>query len=210
MTKFIDLTGKIFGRLTVIKRVENSKSGEARWLCLCSCGNYKEVQANNLKSGQVQSCGCFRREVSSLGNKSHGMTKSRIYRIYQHMKDRCYRVTDKKYQRYGGRGIKICDEWLDDFMKFYNWSIQNGYKENLTIDRIDNDGNYEPQNCRWTTRKEQNRNYSRNILLTYKGETKCMIEWGEKLGIKYNTLRNLIKKGFSIEDIMSQNKLNRQ
>ena len=209
MSKFIDLTGMVFGRLTVIKRVENSKRGESRWLCRCSCGNYKEVQGNNLKSKQVQSCGCIRKEVSSLKNKLHGMTKSRIYRIYQHMKDRCYRVTDKRYQRYGGRGIKICDEWLNSFVEFYNWSIQNGYKENLTIDRIDNNGNYEPKNCRWITHKEQNRNYSRNVLLTYRGETKCIIEWSEELGIKYQTLKYRIKRGFCVEDIMSQNKLNR-
>ena len=207
MTRFIDLTGKVFGRLTVIKRIENSQGGNARWLCRCSCGNLKEVQGTNLKTKQIQSCGCLRKEISSNKNKKHELSKSRLYRIYHHMKDRCYRKTDKRYKRYGGRGIKICNEWLEDFMNFYNWSMANGYQEDLTIDRIDNNGNYEPSNCRWITMKEQCKNYSRNVVLTYKNETHCMKEWSEILNIKYETIKYRIKKGYSIEKILFVGKL---
>lgn len=127
-------------------------------------------------------------------------TKTRIHSIYKGMKDRCRYKTNDNYMRYGGRGIKVCEEWLSDFMNFYNWAINNGYKDNLTLDRIDSNGNYEPSNCRWLTYKEQANNTRRNNYITYNNETHSLTEWAEILGIKRSTLSNrIVTKHWSIE-----------
>lgn len=207
MAQTKNILGKRFGRLTVIERVNNDSRGGSRWLCKCECGNTKEVGYNNLSSGQVKSCGCLRRETSGNRNKTHGLSRTRLYNIYTHMIDRCYRKTDKRYNDYGGRGITVCEEWLSDFLNFYNWSINNGYEQSLSIDRINNNGNYEPTNCRWVTNKEQCRNYSRNVSLTYNNETHCLIEWSEILGISYHTIKRRYKKGLPIEQVLSKRKL---
>jgi len=156
-----DLTNKTYGKLSVIKRVENNKHGKSQWLCKCECGGTKIVSGRGLNSGDTRSCGCLRR---NSGFK-HGLRFTRQYRILQNMKSRCYNPKATKYINYGGRGIKICDEWLDEekgIENFYNWSIENGYSDDLSIDRIDNDGDYEPDNCRWVTYKEQNLNKRNN------------------------------------------------
>lgn len=120
--------------------------------------------------------------------------KTRIYSIYKGMKDRCRYKTNDNYERYGGRGIRVCEEWLADYMNFYNWAINNGYKEGLTLDRIDSNKNYEPDNCRWATYKEQANNTRRNNFITYNGETHTLTEWAEKLGIKRSTLTTRIHR----------------
>ena len=152
----IDISGKRFGRLIAIKPVQNSKNGDAKWKCKCDCGNETNVKYQHLKSGEIKSCGCWKEAP-----KKHGMTtkgeRPRIYGIWVGMKQRCTNPNVEKYPRYGGRGIKVCPEWEEDFQAFYEWAIANGYQDNLTIDRIDNDGNYEPSNCQWITSEENTR-----------------------------------------------------
>lgn len=152
MGKLIDLTGQRFGRLTVLERAGSNK-GHALWLCQCDCGKTIIAYGNDLMRRQ-KSCGCIRREKST----KHDGYKMRLYSIWKAMKNRCYRPTFKHYDRYGGRGITVCDAWIHDFAAFQSWALSHGYTDSLTIDRINNDGNYCPDNCRWITMKEQAQN----------------------------------------------------
>ena len=135
---------------------------------------------------------------------THGHRHDKIYKIWEAMKRRCSSTKDKRYNRYGGRGITVCEEWAHNFQAFYDWSMQNGYLEGLTIDRIDVDGNYEPSNCRWVTKKEQNRNYSRNHYITYNGTTKCVKDWAEHFEINYATILWRIKTGKSLDEVFEK------
>ncbi len=153
MGKFIDLTGQKYGKLFVIERAENKENRPA-WLCKCDCGNIVVVKGSNLRSGHTKSCGCFRIEKITTHDKTH----TRLYTIWHQMKERCYRESSRNYKYYGARGIRICNDWKNDFSKFYEWAMKNGYNDKLTIDRINTNGNYEPSNCRWATISEQNKN----------------------------------------------------
>ena len=205
MGSFKDITGRVYGRLTVIDRVENDKHNQARWKCLCECGNYTVAVTSELNRGNVRSCGCLNREISKMVNSKHGFKYTRLYKVWGGIKKRCYNQNCKSYKNYGGKGITMCDEWKNDFKSFHDWAFANGYDENAeymkcTIDRIDTNGNYEPSNCRWVDVKSQERNRKNNIFITYKNETHCIGEWAEILGINYIALHQRIRKyGWSIE-----------
>lgn len=199
MSKKEDLTGRRFGRLTVIE--ESGKLGKkVAWLCKCDCGNYKRVRAHHLKGGQITSCGCYQREQTS----THHLSYTKLYRAWASMKDRCYNTNAVEYHRYGQRGIRICEGWRECFEAFAEWSYANGYKEGLSIDRIDVNGNYEPSNCRWVDMKTQGRNRRSNRLLTFNGETRCVSEWSEITGIGVSTIFSRIKSGWDVESILTQ------
>ena len=174
-----NLCGTRFGRLMVISLVDSEAGADipTKWRCLCDCGNIVDVQASNLKSGSSRSCGCLQRELASTRNKKHGQTKSRLYNTWQHMIGRCTRKSDPSYNLYGGRGIEVCADWLSGFETFRDWALSNGYADNLTIDRIDVNGNYCPENCRWITHDEQQRNKTNNTYIDYGGTAKTVGEW---------------------------------
>ena len=182
-----DLTGKKFGKLEVIG-VHDTGSRKTYYVCQCDCGNVKVVRADSLISGATKSCGCIKKEqdkTNLTANHRHKMSGTRIYETWQDMKRRCYNKQNVRYNRYGGRGIKVCEEWLNNFQSFYDWAIRNGYSDDLTIDRIDNDGNYEPSNCRWSTVKEQCNNRSSNINITIGNATKSRMSWCEIFNVDY-------------------------
>lgn len=198
MTK--DITGKKFGRLTAIKfdHVKRDKtSGRPRhyWLFRCDCGKVAVLKKENVMVGHTQSCGCYHKESIT----THGFSGTSLFNILHDMKGRCLNKNNEAYKNYGGRGITICDAWLNSSESFYTWAIENGYKKGLTIDRIDNNGNYCPENCRWVTRKEQNKNTRRNWLITYNEETRCLSDWASIYNIKKNTLKGRLQRGWSIE-----------
>ena len=209
-----DFTGKRFGRLVVIKDTGKRKNRQKIWLCKCDCGNKKEVPTCYLTSGDTKSCGCYRKEceIKNLSQfwgkpKTHGLSKTRIYQIWADMKDRCNNKNNSAYKDYGGRGIKVCKKWLTDFTSFHTWAIDNGYSDNLTIDRINVDGNYEPNNCRWSNWQEQanNRRTSRKIIIY--GEIKTAYEFEKQYGIKAPLLVDRYDKGYRDDKLIFQGNL---
>lgn len=197
--KLIDITGQKFGTYTAIKRV-GSKRGNAAWLCKCDCGKEKVMAQNYLKYREKHGKGC----CCNWYKPKHHESQTRLYRIYIGMKRRCYGKYDKRYDRYGGRGITMCDEWLGEygFVNFRDWSYQNGYQESLSIDRKDNNGNYEPSNCRWVTMLEQNYNRSNTIYITYNGETHTTNEWAEITNLSIDAIRRRYHDGWDIKDVL--------
>ena len=189
MSKLIDLTGKRFGRWLVLERVSNDKNRQPRWLCRCECGREKIVRGFVLRNGK--SCKCI-----YCARTKHGLSRTRLYNLWTGMIGRCKNANKTDYKYYGGRGIKVCPEWQEDFMVFREWALEHGYKHRLTIDRIDNDGNYKPENCRFATMKIQNRNSRHNRLIKIGNEIKPVSEWAEQAGINCETLAYRIDSGW--------------
>lgn len=197
-----DIRGQRFGRLVALEPVGRDEQGYVLWRCKCDCGNEKIASTKSLGKG-TSSCGCYSREVHNQVHTKHGKRHSRIYQVHRTMCQRCYNPNAHEYENYGGRGIEVCDEWKD-FLTFEKWATANGYDETAkhgkcTLDRIDPNGDYEPSNCRWATMKQQQRNRRNNVLITYNGETHCMSEWAEIIGIPYGTFQKRLAYGWSIE-----------
>lgn len=202
--KIIDLTGQVFGLLTVIKRVTRpeGKCKGIYWLCECECGNTIIASTEQLRKGVIISCGCVKKErVKYKREVIHGYSYTRVYVIWKNMMARCYNPKDVGYKNYGARGVTVYDEW-HDVSVFAEWAYANGYADDLTIDRINTNGNYEPDNCRWVSMKVQQNNKRNNVFLEYKGERLTLAQWSDKMEIPYSTLVNRHSNGWSIEEIL--------
>ena len=184
-----DLTGKRFGRLVVVG-IDDRPSRKTYYICKCDCGNMKVIRSDALTAGRTTSCGCRKQEQDqkNLDRQTHGMSHTRLHNIWLGMKSRCYDIHNPRYHRYGGRGIVVCDEWKTDFVSFYNWAMSNGYSDDLTIDRIDNNKSYCPKNCRWATSEIQGRNRESNLNITIGKSTRTLTEWCEIFGLEYKTV----------------------
>lgn len=204
MIKVNDLTGQRFERLTVIERDCNDRGNGAYWICKCDCGNYNVVRGAELRNGHTKSCGCQKNENTSSRMRTHGMRKTRLYNTWQCIRARCYNEKIRNFRHYGGKGIAVCDEWRNSFESFRDWAMANGYNDSLTIDRIDVDGDYCPENCRWVDMVVQENNTSRNHYLTYKNETRSMADWARIKGLNYHTLRHRISLGWSVERALEE------
>lgn len=207
-----NIIGNRYGRLLVIGYADDAirPNGKPRkrCICRCDCGNEKIVYAESLTGGRTVSCGCYQKEKASDANKTHGGANTRLYNVWSAIKRRCYNSGVPEYRLYGGRGIKMNEEWKQNFDSFREWAYENGYNENATrgectIDRINVDGDYEPGNCRFITQKQQMNNVRYNRLLTYNGETHTVAEWGDLLGVPAARIeQRIIRYGYSIEDAL--------
>lgn len=208
MPKRISLDGRIFGKLTVIKYNGNDNYNNALWLCQCECGKTKTINSASLRKGKTKSCGCFHKQLLAKNSTIHGMSNSKEFASWWNMRERCFNPKDKRYHRYGERGITICQRWLDGFQNFYD--DMGKCPKNYTIERINNDGNYEPSNCIWASRKIQARNRNITRWFTYNGKKLCYAEVSRKLKIPHHKLRYLIEdKGLSLDDAISYMKENK-
>jgi len=195
--KIIDHSGKTYGRLTVLHRSVNIDD-RAAWSCLCECGNIKIIRSTSLVKGDTLSCGCFMREQVSCSNKTHGLTKTPEYKAWISIKSRCYASKTDSYMRYGGRGIRVCKRWLHSFEHFLE-DIGERPNKSHSIDRINNDGDYAPDNCRWATTHEQNNNKSNTYIIKLGCRAHSRSEWSIITGINYNTICSRLKAGWPIE-----------
>lgn len=204
MAKAINLANRRFGRLTAIERVASTKA-QAQWRCVCDCGKETVVRSQDLRNSHTKSCGCYGLEVSASHTPSfstHKESRSRLYRVWIGMKGRCNNCENKDYSYYGGRGIKVCPEWDKSYEAFRDWALASGYQDALTIDRIDVNGNYCPENCRWVDMKTQMNNTRANRRITQNGETRTMAEWAERTGIAYETIRYRATSGKPADDVL--------
>ena len=209
-TKREPLDGKRFGRLVVCYDLEDNRFGNRQVLCRCDCLNYKVVLASSLTCGRTVSCGCYMREEMARRSKKHGNAPrgatSREYRIWAGMKKRCSNPKEPGWPNYGGRGIRVCDRWISSFQNFID-DMGLPPSPDHSIERIDNDGDYCPENCRWATQREQCRNYRRNRNITIGGVTKTATEWSELTGIDQSLICWRHKQGWSEDRILSSPRL---
>ncbi len=202
----IDLTGARFGRLVVLKQSIGSGRG-AYWLCECDCGTQKVIASSCLRSGKTKSCGCLHDELSAARmiqqNTTHAESHTRLYGIWSDMRKRCFNKHHWAYERYGGRGITVCSEW-ENYQTFAIWAKRNGYSDDLTLDRVDNNKSYTPKNCRWVDRKTQARNKSNNPKFTFNEKTLTLADWAEQMNMPYTTLYGRVHNyGWSIQKALT-------
>lgn len=198
MSVRIDLTGKRYGSLMVVKIAVDEPGKKKKWLCKCDCGEECVVAGSNLQSGHIKHCRKCGSAISAEKKIKHGMTRTKIYYVWQGMLNRCERPEAKSYKDYGARGIKVCEEWHDP-EKFLKWAKESGYREGLQLDRINVNGNYCPDNCRWITQLINANNKRNNMVIEHNGETKTLAEWARYYGVNYKNLSRNLKKGFSFE-----------
>lgn len=195
-----DLTDKRFGKLVAVKLSDKRGGRKTYWDCVCDCGAEKTVRTDSLKSGMIKSCGCIKKAQDKInlsngqGVITHGLSKTRIYKVWNGIVSRCENPNDNRYIDYGGRGISVCEEWKD-VSNFVGWAEENGYNDELTIDRINVNGDYEPDNCQWATWKEQANNKRTNHIITHEGMSQTLAQWAEEKNIPYKTLASRISYG---------------
>ena len=198
-----DLIGKRFGKLVIVSICGQRRGGHIIAHCVCDCGNEKDVMISSLCAGRTKSCGCFRREYVTKKNTTHGMSNTRIYSIWCDMHRRCKDPRNKRFNQYGGRGIAVCDEWKL-FQPFYDWATENGYQPTLSIDRIDVDKGYSPNNCRWATSEMQQNNTTRNKIIDFMGKSMTQAQWARETGISQSAIKDrLTKLNWSVEKTLT-------
>lgn len=214
--------GKKYNRLTILEELPPhcriDKLGKIKKMrmvkCVCDCGNIVIARWSALINGTTKSCSCLRNENAKISQKktftTHGLTKHPLHRRWDNIKTRCYNEKSKSYKDYGGRGITICSEWLNDFMAFYNWALSNGWKRGLTIERKNNDGNYEPSNCIWIAKSEQSRNRRSNRWLEYDGKRMLLCDWALYLNVRYSNIWNMLKNKSATETLSYYSNKNKQ
>ena len=201
MGHFVDISGEVFGRLTAHKVVRRNKHNQLIWSCTCECGTETEALAFLLRRGEKQSCGCLHREITASINRTHGKTRTKIYAIWRSMMQRCYDNNSHAYDRYGKRGIEVCDRWK----KFENFYADMGDKpQGMSLERIDNNGNYEPSNVIWASDKAQANNRRSNVILEYQGRKQTMQQWADESGIKIGTIWARLHRGWTVERAISE------
>lgn len=200
-----ELTGCRFGKLTVIEE-SGRKHKEVVWKCVCDCGKTTNVISSNLRTGHTKSCGCLVVDATKAANTKHGLYGSRIHRTYFNMKNRCYNPNYYLFKSYGGKGITVCNDWIGEngLINFFEWSMKNGYDDRLSIDRIDNEKGYSPENCRWATMKEQQNNRTNNHYITIDGERRTMRQWCDLHEINYPQFQNMIYRGVEPKEAVAR------
>lgn len=204
----MNLTNQRFGRLIALemepkRRVSPSGNSRVIWKCQCDCGNICYVPANNLRKGTAKSCGCYRSERGKNMLTLHGLGNCRLNTIWHGMRTRCTNPKDYHFKRYGAKGIKVCDEWMNNFEAFYEWSVSHGYRDDLSIDRINPYGDYEPNNCRWVDNITQQNNKTNNHYIVFNGKKQSASMWARELGIDVSLIYNRLKRGWSVEDTLT-------
>lgn len=205
---FYDVVGNKYGSLTVVEELMRQRRSRMV-LVQCDCGNRTMVDLNNLESGNTKSCGCVGRKKTSELRRTHGLSKHLLYGVLGNIRSRCTNPNVDEYKNYGARGICICKEWLNDFLSFYNWCIKNGWREGLTVERIDNDGHYEPLNCKIAPDSVQARNKRNNIYLEYNGRNMVVADWSNELGIPFTTITQRLRMDLPIQMVLSTTYLKR-
>lgn len=206
MRTFDDLTHKRFGQLVVLSQAGRNKYGHLVWLCQCDCGNRKIVDGQHLRHGNTRSCGCMeslnRKNFGTRSIRTHEASETPLYKAWMRMKVRCNNQNSDHWNDYGGRGISVCAEWNHSFEAFQKWALENGWRQDLTLDRIDVNGNYEPSNCRWITNAEQQCNKRNNRWYTFNGKTQLIPAWAKEFGVTDSMIRSRIQKGANPVEVL--------